>query len=68
MMICLGGGDLKASVPPPQEALEMLLFGGRQKPDSHPLANYRYAGKWSPPCSKGVVPGSCGAVSEQQTP
>lgn len=48
----------------------MLLFGGRQKPDSHPLANYRYAGKRSrgPPCSKGVVPGSCGAVSEQQTP
>ncbi|XP_068524873.1 zinc finger protein 541 isoform X2 [Anas acuta] len=32
------------------EALEMLLFGGRQKPDSHPLANYRYAGSdsWTP--------------------
>lgn len=41
----------------------MLLFGGPRKPDSHPLANYRYAGKRSrrPPCSKGVVPGSCGA-------
>ncbi|KAM9168581.1 LOW QUALITY PROTEIN: zinc finger protein 541-like, partial [Mergus octosetaceus] len=32
------------------EALEMLLFGGPQKPDSHPLANYRYAGSdsWTP--------------------
>lgn len=25
----------------------MLLFGGPRKPDSHPLANYRYAGKRS---------------------
>ncbi|XP_066840605.1 zinc finger protein 541 isoform X3 [Anser cygnoides] len=32
------------------EALEVLLFGGAQKPESHPLANYRYAGadSWTP--------------------
>ncbi|XP_067170512.1 zinc finger protein 541 [Apteryx mantelli] len=32
------------------EALEMLLFGGPQKSESHPLANYRYAGSdiWTP--------------------
>ncbi|NXC77978.1 ZN541 protein, partial [Anhinga anhinga] len=24
--------------------LEMLLFGAPQRPESHPLANYRYAG------------------------
>ncbi|KFV03038.1 hypothetical protein N339_12376, partial [Pterocles gutturalis] len=26
------------------EALEMLLFGRPEKSESHPLANYRYAG------------------------
>ncbi|KFP49604.1 hypothetical protein N323_04355, partial [Cathartes aura] len=26
------------------EALEMLLFGGPQKSESHPLANYHYTG------------------------
>ncbi|NWH16537.1 ZN541 protein, partial [Grus americana] len=26
------------------EALEMLLFGAPQKSESHPLANYHYAG------------------------
>ncbi|KAF1401630.1 hypothetical protein FQV23_0011958, partial [Spheniscus humboldti] len=32
------------------EALEMLLFGVPQKSESHPLANYRYAGSdtWTP--------------------
>ncbi|KAM6188848.1 zinc finger protein 541 [Sarcoramphus papa] len=32
------------------EALEMLLFGGPQKSESHPLANYRYTGSdtWTP--------------------
>ncbi|KGL82638.1 Zinc finger protein 541, partial [Tinamus guttatus] len=32
------------------EALEMLLFGGPRKSESHPLANYRYAGSdiWTP--------------------
>ncbi|XP_072704910.1 zinc finger protein 541 [Ciconia boyciana] len=32
------------------EALEMLLFGAPQKSESHPLANYRYAGSdtWTP--------------------
>ncbi|XP_064293465.1 zinc finger protein 541 isoform X1 [Phalacrocorax carbo] len=32
------------------EALEMLLFGVPQKPEPHPLANYRYAGSdtWTP--------------------
>lgn len=28
-----------------QEALEMLLSGGPQKSESHPLANYHYTGK-----------------------
>ncbi|KAF1458372.1 hypothetical protein FQV08_0003851, partial [Pygoscelis antarcticus] len=32
------------------EALEMLLFGAPQRSESHPLANYRYAGSdaWTP--------------------